>query len=328
LSDKINTQELRSGGDIVITKNITVISQKNSPKKYKERIQWMPYILITPAIVLILGFLFYPVANVFYYSLQKYNPAKAYENGYVGFENFSAIFTDDSLFRSSLVVTLKWVTSEVVLQLIFGLIIALMLNQAFKFRGVFRAAAIIPWAISGVVTSTVWGLMFNEQMGIINDLLMKLGLIDRRIAWLAELNTVFPSIVTAELWRGIPFFTIAILAALQTIPGDLYESSVVDGAGRWKSFVHITMPFLKNTIIFTTLLRAVWEFNNVDLIFVMTNGTGGPVDMTTTLPMYIVKQAIFAQDFGYGSALTVVGFFILLLFAVLYLKLSRFGKEL
>jgi len=309
------------------TSNSTVISQGNAAK-YKERIHWTPYILIAPALLLIIGFLFYPVANVFYFSFQKFNPAKAYENGYVGFGNFKTIFTDDQLFLSSLTVTFKWVTSEVLLQLIFGLIIALMLNQAFRFRGAFRAAAIIPWAISGVVTSTVWGLLFNEQMGIINDLLMKIGLIDHRIAWLAELNTVFPSIVTAELWRGIPFFTIAILAALQTIPGDLYESAVVDGAGRWKSFVHITMPYLKNTIVFTTLLRAVWEFNNVDLIFVMTNGTGGPVDMTTTLPMYIVKQAIFAQDFGYGSALTVVGFFILLIFAILYLKLSRYGKEL
>lgn len=306
----------------------SAIRQLGAFQKMKSRINWTPYILIAPAILLITGFLFYPVANVFYYSLQKFNPAKAYENGYIGLGNFKTIFTNDDLFLTSLMVTFKWVTSEVVLQLIFGLGIALMLNQAFRFRGVFRAAAIIPWAISGVVTSTVWGLLFNEQMGIINDLLMKVGMIDRKIAWLAELNTVFPSIVTAELWRGIPFFTIAILAALQTIPNDLYESAVVDGAGRWKSFVHITLPFLKNTIVFTTLLRAVWEFNNVDLIFVMTNGTGGPVDMTTTLPMYIVKQAIYAQDFGYGSALTVVGFFILLLFAISYLKLSRFGKEL
>lgn len=304
-----------------------VVFHQRAVKKKKKSIKWMPYILIAPAIVLIVCFLFYPVGNVFYYSLQDYNPAKAYENGFVGFNNFSKIFKEDSLFYLSLWVSLKWVSIEVILQLACGLGIALMLNQAFKFRAIFRSAAILPWAISGVVTSTLWSIMFNEQMGVINDLFMRLGIIDHRVAWLAELHTVFSAIVVAELWRGIPFFTIALLAAMQTIPGDLYESAVVDGAGRWKSFVHITLPFLKNSIILTTLLRAVWEFNNVDLIFIMTNGTGGPVDLTTTLPMYIVKQAIIAQDFGYGSALTVVGFIILLLFAVFYLKLSGFGKD-
>ncbi|WP_282936534.1 sugar ABC transporter permease [Paenibacillus sp. RC67] len=296
-------------------------------RKQKQRIQWLPYILIAPAIVLIMVFLFYPVGNVFYFSLQKFNPAKAYENGFVGLENFITILTTDKLFLSTLWVSAKWVFVEVALQLLFGLGIALMLNQAFKFRGLFRAAAILPWAISGVVTSTLWQILFNEQIGPINDIFMKLGLIDHKIAWLSEVHTAFPAIVTAELWRGIPFFTIALLAGLQTIPGDLYESAVVDGAGRWKSFIHITLPFLKTTIILTTLLRAVWEFNNVDLIFVMTNGTGGPIDLTTTLPMYIVKQAVVAQDFGYGSALTVIGFIILLLFAVFYLKLSGYGKE-
>ncbi|MFD0676718.1 MULTISPECIES: carbohydrate ABC transporter permease [unclassified Paenibacillus] len=307
--------------------NQSTVVNRAIVRKQKQRIQWLPYILIAPAIVLIIVFLFYPVGNVFYFSLQKFNPAKAYENGFVGLDNFKAIFTTDKLFISTLWVSAKWVFVEVALQLIFGLGIALMLNQAFKFRGLFRSAAILPWAISGVVTSTLWQILFNEQIGPINDIFMKIGLIDHKIAWLSEVHTAFPAIVTAELWRGIPFFTIALLAGLQTIPGDLYESAVVDGAGRWKSFIHITLPFLKTTIILTTLLRAVWEFNNVDLIFVMTNGTGGPIDLTTTLPMYIVKQAIVAQDFGYGSALTVIGFIILLLFAVFYLKLSGYGKE-
>lgn len=305
----------------------TVANNRTVVKKHKQRINWLPYMLIAPAIILMIVFLFYPVINVFYFSLQKFNPAKAYENGFVGLENFITIFTKDKLFYSTLTVTGKWVFIEVFLQLVCGLGIALMLNQSFKFRGFFRSAAILPWAISGVVTSTLWQILFNEQMGPLNDILMRLGIIDHKVAWLSEISTAFGAIVTAELWRGIPFFTIALLAGLQTIPSDLYESAVVDGAGRWKSFVHITLPYLKTTIILTTLLRAVWEFNNVDLIFVMTNGTGGPIDLTTTLPMYIVKQAIIAQDFGYGSALTVIGFIILLLFAIFYLKLSGYGKE-
>lgn len=294
-------------------------------RKMKSNVNWMPYILISPALFLIFGFLFYPMANVFYYSLQEYNPAKPFYNHYVGLDNFFSIFRDDELFYSSMLVSLKWVSINVVLQLIFGLLIALLLNQTFRFRGLFRAIAILPWAVSGVITSTMWSLLFNEHIGLINDLLLKMGIIHQKVAWVASMETVFSSVVITELWRGIPFFTITMLAALQTIPKDLYEAATVDGAGRWKSFIHITLPYLKNQIILSTLLRSVWEFNNVDMIFTMTGG--GPANKTTTLTMYVANQAIIAQNFGYGSALTVIGFLVLFIFALSYLKISGFGKE-
>ncbi|SFL94415.1 multiple sugar transport system permease protein [Paenibacillus sp. 1_12] len=303
----------------------TKANQRLRQRKKRPRSYWMPYLLIAPAVLLIMGFLFYPMANVFYYSFQNFNPAKPYYNGFIGLDNFKAIFSTDELFASSLLISFKWVTIEVVFQLLFGLLIALLLTQTFAMRGLFRSIAIMPWAVSGVITSTMWSLLFNEHMGLINSLFIKLGFIEKNFAWLADMNTVFPAIIITELWRGIPFFTITMLAALQTIPQDLYESATVDGAGRWKSFIHITIPFLKNSIILSTLLRAVWEFNNVDLIFTMTGG--GPANATTTLTMYVANQAIVAQNFGYGSALTVISFLILLVFAMGYLKLSRFGKE-
>ncbi len=235
------------------------------------------------------------------------------------------IFTDDPLFAQSLWISAKWVIVEVVLQLIFGLLVAIVLNQSFRLRAFFRTAAIIPWAISGVITATMWSFLYSEHNGMINDLLTRMNLIYSPIAWLGDTEWVFFSIILAELWRGIPFFTITMLAAMQTIPNELYESCTVDGGGRWRAFTHITLPFLKNSIILSTLLRAVWEFNNVDLIFTMTNG--GPANHTMTMTMYVANQAIVAQNFGYGSALTVMGFLILMVFAVSYLKLSGFGKE-
>ncbi|TVY11188.1 carbohydrate ABC transporter permease [Paenibacillus cremeus] len=307
------------------TASAAIPAQRSLLKRSREKINYTPYLLILPAIVLIAGFLFYPMVNVFFYSLQNYNPAKPYYNGFIGLDNFVDILTKDPLFYSSLQISLKWVAIEVFFQLVFGLGIALLLHQSFKARALFRSIAILPWAVSGVITATMWSLLFNEHMGLVNDLLLKLGIIEHKIAWMADMNTVFPSVVLTELWRGIPFFTITMLAALQTIPSDLYESATVDGAGKWKSFLHITLPFLKNSIILSTLLRSVWEFNNVDMIFAMTGG--GPANITTTLTMYVANQAIVAQNFGYGSALTVVGFFILLAFAVSYLKLSGFGKE-
>jgi len=287
--------------------------------------KWMPYLFISPAIVLIVGFLFYPLGNVFYYSLQNYDASQPYYNGFAGLDNFIRIFTQDPQFFSSLGISLKWVVSQVTLQLLAGMGIALLLNQSFRFRAFIRAAAFTPWAISGVLTSVMWSLMYNEHMGVINDILKKLGIIEQNQAWLANLDTVFASVVIAELWRGIPFFAITLLAGLQSIPEELYEASKVDGAGRWRTFIHITLPHLKNTIILTTLLRTVWEFNNIDLIFNLTGG--GPAHETTTLTMYIAEQAIHSNNFGYGSALTVVSFGLLLVFAIAYLRISRFQKE-
>ena len=131
--------------------------------------------------------------------------------------------------------------------------------------------------------------------------------------------------VTAELWRGVPFFSIILLAALQGIPGDLYEAAAVDGAGRWRRFLHISLPHLREAIVLATLLRAVWEFNNVDLLYTLTGG--GPANETTTLPLYVAQKAVDSHDFGYGSALTMAGFVILLFFSILYLQLSRFGAD-
>ena len=285
----------------------------------------LPYLFIAPVFIFIAVFLFYPMGNVFYFSFQHYNVAKPYTNGFAGFENFIRIFSDDRVFYKTLLVTLKWVFFTVSIQLIAGLIVALVLNQQFRGRGFFRAIIFIPWAVSGILTSLLWSMMFNEHMGVINALLLKMGIINDNIAWIANMNTVFGSIVTAEIWRGLPFFVIILLAALQVIPTEIYDSCKVDGTGRLGAFYYVTFPYLKDTIIFATLLRTIWEFNNIDVIYAITGG--GPANMTTTLAMYIINQAIKASNFGYGSALTVVAFLILVAFIVLYLKLTGYGSE-
>ncbi|AOV08623.1 carbohydrate ABC transporter permease [Sporosarcina ureilytica] len=286
---------------------------------------WIPYLFILPSFLIIATFLFYPIGTVFYYSFQNYDISAPFYNSFAGFDNFVKIFTEDKLFFPSLLTSLKWVVSQVGLQLIFGLIFALLLNQTFRLRGFVRAIAFIPWAISGVLASVMWSLMYNEHMGVFNDILMKLGIISEPQAFLAGTTSAFISVIIAELWRGIPFFAITLLASLQSIPEELYEASEIDGASKWESFVHITLPHLKNTIVLTTLLRTVWEFNNVDLIFNLTGG--GPANSTTTLTMYIANLAINGSDFGYGSALTVISFVLLFAFAIFYLKITRYERE-
>ena len=290
----------------------------------KEKFNFAPYILILPACLLMGLIMIYPLGKVFYLSFQHYNPTKPFTNGFAGLDNFITIFTKKE-FYNALGVSAKFVACEVVLQLIFGMIVALILNQKFKGRGFFRALTFIPWALSGVLTAVLWSIMFNQHFGVLNDLLAKLGIIKEPIAWLANTKFVLGSVIVAELWRGIPFFAISLLAAMQGLPDDIYEAARVDGSTKFQTFRFITLPMLKNTIVLTTLLRTIWEFNSVDLIYSLTGG--GPVGKTTTLSVLIANQAIKTSNYGYGSALSVVSFAILAVIAVIYMKLSGFGKE-
>jgi multiple sugar transport system permease protein len=294
--------------------------------KSKSRIsQYAPYILILPAILLLLVFLLYPVLNVFFFSFQNKVMNRPMNDGYIGLQNFIRIFTEDKVFIETLGNSIRWVVCEVGLQLIFGLSLALLLKRRFKGNGIFRATLFLPWALSGVLVSMLWAMMYYEQVGVLNDILKRIGLISRNIAWTGNMGTAFWSVVVAELWRGIPFFSIMLLASLQSIPEELYEACRVDGANPVTTFIHITLPHIKDTIILTTLLRMVWEFNSVDLIMNLTGG--GPIYRTTTLTVYIANTAVKHGDFGYGSALAVISFSFLFVVAALYLKLSQFGQD-
>ncbi|AZP04479.1 carbohydrate ABC transporter permease [Jeotgalibaca ciconiae] len=297
----------------------------NPKKKRNIKKNWVPYALLAPAFIMIFAFLFYPMLTVFYYSFQHYDISAPFYDGFAGLQNYIDIFTKDSLFLPSLWNSVKWVISQVSLQLVFGLGVALLLNQKFKGRGAIRAVVFVPWAISGVLTSVIWMLMYNEHMGVFNDILMRLGIIDKPAAFLASTGSAFFAVVIAELWRGIPFFAVTLLASLQTIPEDMYEAARVDGASRFQQLFYITLPQLKRTIVLTTLLRSVWEFNNVDLLYNLTGG--GPANSTMTYAMYIANTAVNGTNFGYGSALTVVAFVILSIVAAVYLKISKFEEE-
>ncbi|WP_062348229.1 carbohydrate ABC transporter permease [Herbidospora yilanensis] len=283
-----------------------------------------PYVLIAPAVIAMLGFLVYPMGSVIYYSLQHYDVTQPWDNGFAGLENFRVLLFEDPLFWQSLGFSVKWVVVEVVLQLLFGLALALIVNETFIGRAVSRALVFSPWAVSGVLTTGIWILLYNPSTGIFRYL-ADIGIGGYDTAPLADPSTVFAAAVVAELWRGVPFFAILLLADLQTVSGELYEAASVDGASRIRRFVHITLPHLKDAIILSTLLRAVWEFNNVDLLYTLTGG--GPAHQTTTLPLYVAAKAVQSHDFGYGSALTTAAFLVLTFFSIAYLRLSKFGAR-
>ena len=284
----------------------------------------MPYWMIAPACILLVCVVLFPILRVFGYSTLEYNSAFGFEPKFTGLNYYVMMFTKDRIFGRVLGNSLRWVVFEVVLQLFFGCITALLLNQSFKGRSIARAISLIPWAVSGVLTAILWSLIYNEHVGLLNDLLIRLGITNKKHAWLGDFRLVFPAVVVAELWRGIPFFTISLLASLQSISTDLYEAAQIDGATYLQRLLYVIFSHLKDTIMLTTLLRTVWEFNSVDVIFNLTGG--GPANMTMTLSMYISNQAIKGGNYGYGSALSTVSFLVLTVFAIVYLKLGNFAE--
>lgn len=307
----------------VLQADPTQADPPDKPVRRRPRERWTPYALLAPTLVLVAIFLLYPIGSVVYYSLFKYNVTKPRSNGFIGLENYQNML-NDQMFWDSLRFTTQWVVVEVGLQLVLGLGLALVINETFVGRSLARSLVFSPWAVAGVLTTTIWLLIYSPTTGF-SRYLADMGIGSYGESPLIDGTSAFWAAVLAELWRGVPFFAILLLADLQTISQDLYEAAEVDGAGRMQRFWSVTLPHLKNAIILSTLLRAVWEFNNVDLLYTLTGG--GPGNATMTLPLYVARMAVDAKEFGYGSALTVSAFLILAIFSIAYLKLSRVGRE-
>ncbi len=288
--------------------------------------RYMPQLLILPAILMVLLICIYPISHVIQLSFQNYNLLKPNKNGYAGLANYLQIIQKDKLFLHTLKISVKWSVTVVLFQFLLGLMTAMVLNQKWRFGKVYRVILFSPWAVAGVMTAIMWSIMFNSNAGVVNDLLLKLGILSEGMAWMSQSSTAFAVACVAAVWRGIPFFAITILAALSGISETLYESAAVDGASGIKSFIYITLPQIKNTIVTTTMLRFIWTFNDVDLIYSMTDG--GPNNATLTLPVYIMRMSINNLNYGYGSALAVCLLVLLILFTFIYMRLCGYGSEL
>lgn len=281
----------------------------------KKKFNIYPYLLVAPAMLIILCVVFIPVINAIGMSFQSYDLRRPKDIAFVGLANYIEIF-HDALFWQSLWKTILWVVFGVGLQFVFGFILALLLNKSFKGRGLVRAVSLIPWVTPGVLIGLMWRWMYDGNYGVLNDILQKLHLITDNIPFLSQTNTAFPAVVTTIIWQGIPFFALMILAGLQGIPGELYEAADIDGATGIQKLFRITIPSIKNTIMITALLRVIWVANSVDVIFNMTEG--GPAYSTQTLSVYIFNKAN-TLDMGYASAMAIILALVLCTVAIPYL---------
>jgi len=283
----------------------------------------LPWLYVSPVAILVATGVLYPLVYVLFLATVDYSPYLGKAAVDVGMRNYLRVL-DDPGFWSALWASIIWVLGSVVPQFMLGLAMALVLNEKFRGRGFVRTVILAPWAVSGVVTGFIWLWLFDGTIGVINDLLLRATVIDEPVAWGINSLTTWLMVFVANAWRGAPFFAIVILAALQSIDASLYEAADVDGATRWQKFRFVTLPLILNAIVISTLLRALWTFNFIDLLWMMTRG--GPAGTTTTLPIYIFDVIYQRGEFGYGAALSVVLCAMLIVFSAAYWQLNRLTR--
>jgi multiple sugar transport system permease protein len=276
--------------------------------------------LLSPALALLLGIVAYPIARAIWLSFHRLEILRPDLSLNVGFDNYRELL-QDPVIRIALQNSIVWVVGVVFFQFLGGLVGALVLNRRFPGRGIVRGLALIPWATPSVLVGLMWTWMLDGNYGLINDLLVKVGILARFRPWLAQPWSALPGVMLADVWQGIPFFAVMLLAALQAIPEDLFEAARIDGASAWRVFCHVTLPLLLPTILITTMLRMIWTANYMDLIMIMTGG--GPGYSSLTVPLHAYYTAYKRLDFGYGSTIAIVQVAILGVAIAFYLRQLR-----
>jgi len=277
--------------------------------------------LLAPSLVFVALIGAFPVLSQFVLSLTEYNLKFADQRGFVGLDNFVRV-AGDAVFWRDLWQTLEFTVASVGLELVLGLAAALMLHRITRGRGAASAAVIMPWALPTVVAATMWSLMLNDRIGLLNSVLGQLRIIREPIVWLGG-NLAMPSLILADVWKTTPFVAVILLAGLKSIPPQYYEAASLDGAGRWALFRSITLPLLKPFIAVALLFRAMDAFRIFDLVWVLTGGAS----KTETLSVYIYKVLFRYSDLGYGSALTVALFGIVFVLSLALIRFMRIAGE-
>jgi len=290
------------------------------PEKNEEaRSAWLfnlPLVLLTAAFILI------PVGGTLVTSL--FRDVTYLPDAFVGLQNYLRLAADLH-FWQSMRFTLLFVAVSVTLELIFGLVFALLLNEAMPGRGLLRVIVLVPWIIPIAVSARIWELIYNYEFGLFNFLLQHLDLTQQPVNWLGSSAGAFAAIVISDVWKTTPFMTIILLAGFSTIPQDLYRQAMVDGTHFLQRFIHVTLPLIRPVIVVALLFRTIDAVRIFDLIYVLTGG--GPGGATTSLSLYSFQYYV-SGDFGYGSCISLIVFLIAGLLAVSYIRLGKFSEVL
>jgi len=281
-----------------------------------RRANLLPYALIAPIALLLLAISVYPSLYAIWLATTDASLLRLARAQFIGVGNFVRL-AGDPIFLDSLWRTLRWDVAVVGSELLIALPIALFLNLAFRGRGFVRVAMMIPYITPPAVVALLFAYMFDGNFGAVNDILVKLGVLDRYVSWLSDPTGSFAVTVAAMVWYGQPLMALILLAALQTIPQALYDAANVDGASAWQRFRYITLPHLMPSILFLVLLRLIWMSNHIDMIFVLTQGGPGFANYTAAVYSFKLTNQF---EIGYASAVAVVLTILLVAASALYVR--------
>jgi len=273
----------------------------------------LPYLLILPALLLECVFVLYPIMRGSLVSLENFD-------GSIGLDNYRYMWSDPDFWRM-LGHTLTYTLTVDVLVLTVALAVALLMNWSFPGRGVVRSILTVPWAIPDVPVAIAFVFMLDPSFGVFNRLVRLLPFVDQNPNWLLDPTLAMAAGIIVTVWKGFPFYSLVLLAALQNVPDELYDAARVDGAGPIGQFLHVTIPGIRDTIALLAVLAFIFATQQFTLIWLITGG--GPVDATTTLAPAIYMQAFRFYNFGYAGAIAVVGFFISALATIAFIFIQR-----
>ena len=271
--------------------------------------------LLSPSLAVIALVAAYPIGYAIWLSLNQYSVIHPGLSRWVGLDNYiDALGTSE--FWSAMATTLGFTAVSVTLELAIGMVMALVMHEAFRGRALLRATVLVPWAILTVVTAITWRTIFDPTLGFFNDMLATFGLPGADVVWLGQSGYAFAVLVIADVWKTAPFMALLLLAGLQTIPNDLYEAAKTDGARTWERFRYITLPLLRPAILVALLFRTLDALRIFDLPYVLTQGANG----TETLSLLAQQQFATDRLIGQGSALSVLTFMTVMGVSFLYIR--------
>jgi multiple sugar transport system permease protein len=289
-----------------------------------ESSRWAYYLLL-PSLLLVAAVAVYPVASGVWLSFQRYNLLRAPIPSFVGLAQYADLATD-SVFWTSRRNTAVWVSVGAGSQFLLGLVTALALNRPhLRVAPVLRVGLLLPWLMPTVVAGHMWSLLLDSRLGVVNDLLVRLGLLHGYVAWFAQSETAMGAVLVVDLWKNFPFFTLLLLAGLQGIPDELYEAAEVDGANAWYRFWRITLPLLTPVIVAAVILRVIGLVNSPDLMIVLTHG--GPGLATHVLSLLAFNNAYTGFNFGAAAAVATVMLVVLMAFTSAYVRVSGVTRD-
>ncbi len=293
-------------------------TQKNRHRFASKR---LGYCMLVPALALIGLTQIYPFLYGVLMSVTDYNLLRPKNTSFIGLGNFVELFTSDKTFYATLWFTFAYAVSIVVFSYLVGLLTAALLNKKLRGRSLYRTIILLPWVIAPMVMATNWLWLLNDQFGLVNRVLVRLGIVQEPILFLATKPMARVTVILVGVWKNIPFMTVTLLAGMQSINADLYEAARIDGANGIKSFWHITLPLIQPVAVVSVTLLLIWAFNGFENVYLLTEG--GPASATMLMSIYAYNTAFLRSQMGYASAISVTMLVIMMGLCLAYQRVSR-----